>query len=127
MKPKKKVAKVKKVSTRSSGDSKPVRRPAAKKKAALKRAVTMITKAKIKTKAGKKKIVRRKTAVKLPAILLEGDFPVAPIVGGPGEKYALGPTPPTQDFSGATAELPEAYGTKRLFLTARDPHWLYAN
>ena len=23
-------------------------------------------------------------------------------------------------------ELPEAYGTERLFLTARDPHWLYA-
>ena len=25
-----------------------------------------------------------------------------------------------------SAELPEAYGTQRLFLTARDPHWLYA-
>jgi hypothetical protein len=24
-------------------------------------------------------------------------------------------------------ELPEAYGTRRLFLTARDPHWLYAH
>jgi len=28
-------------------------------------------------------------------------------------------------FSGG--ELPESYGTKKLFLTARDPHWLYAN
>ena len=35
--------------------------------------------------------------------------------------------PPPQHFETAETELPEAYGTRRLFLTARDPHWLYAH
>jgi hypothetical protein len=35
--------------------------------------------------------------------------------------------PPKQIFQEEPlGELPEAYGTGRLFLTARDPHWLYA-
>jgi len=42
-------------------------------------------------------------------------------------RYALGPVPPAEHFAGAEAELPEAYGTGRLFLMARDPHWLYAH
>ena len=61
----------------------------------------------------------------VPAILLEGDAPSAVTPGGPGEKYSLGATPPEQKFSGG--ELPSSYGTKKLFLTARDPHWLYAH
>ena len=61
-----------------------------------------------------------------PSILSEGDSPAAPTTSGPGEKYSLGVTPPSQSF-GAEAELPESYGTKKLFLTARDPHWLYAH
>ena len=61
-----------------------------------------------------------------PAILLEGDAPAAPPASGPGEKYSLGATPPSQSF-GAETELPESYGTKKLSLTARDPHWLYAH
>lgn len=68
--------------------------------------------------------LRRKKAV-VPAILLEGDAPVPVSVSGPGEKFSLGATPPAQSFSGG--ELPESYGTKKLFLTARDPHWLYAH
>jgi hypothetical protein len=32
-----------------------------------------------------------------------------------------------QSFPTAESELPEAYGTKKLFLTARDPHWLYVH
>jgi len=74
--------------------------------------------------------VRRYTRRKkpeAPSILLEGDHPVPPPASGPGEKYALGPTPPAQPFESAETELPEAYGTKKLFLTARDPHWLYAH
>jgi len=67
----------------------------------------------------------RKKKTEVPPILLEGDAPSAPPVSGPGEKFSLGATPPTQSFSGG--ELPESYGTKKLFLTARDPHWLYAN
>jgi hypothetical protein len=68
----------------------------------------------------------RKKKTEIPPILLEGDAPAAvTTASGPGEKYSLGATPPAQSFSGG--ELPEAYGTKKLFLTARDPHWLYAH
>lgn len=66
----------------------------------------------------------RKKKIAVPPILLEGDAPSTPAVSGPGEKFSLGATPPAQSFSGG--ELPESYGTKKLFLTARDPHWLYA-
>jgi hypothetical protein len=65
--------------------------------------------------------------VVLPSILLEGDLPPTRGPGGPGEKFALGPTPPAPHGEAAGAELPEAYGTQRLHLTVRDPHWLYAN
>jgi len=65
--------------------------------------------------------------MQVPAILLEGDQPSFPSVSGPGQKYALGPVPPSQHFETTEAELPEAYGTRQLFLTARDPHWLYAH
>jgi hypothetical protein len=67
---------------------------------------------------------RKKTEV--PPILLEGDAPATPPVGGSGEKFSLGPTLP-HTFPSAEAELPESYGTKKLFLTARDPHWLYVH
>jgi hypothetical protein len=59
--------------------------------------------------------------------LLEGDASAAPAAEGPGQRYALGPTPPSQPFPAGGSELPEAYGTQQLFLTARDPHWLYAH
>ena len=70
--------------------------------------------------------VRRKP-IEPPAILLEGDQPAPPVVSGPGEKFSLGPTPPAPHFETDETELPEAYGTKKLSLTARDPHWLYAH
>jgi uncharacterized protein len=84
--------------------------------------------------AAKEAAAKPKSAAKKPAsaapvvppILLEGDQPPAPAVGGPGQRYALGPTPPSDHIGGASGELPEAYGTKRLLLAARDPHWLYA-
>jgi len=69
---------------------------------------------------------RRKT-IEAPAILLEGDQTAPPSVSGPGEKFSLGPTPPAPHFESVETELPEAYGTKKLSLTARDPHWLYAH
>jgi hypothetical protein len=69
--------------------------------------------------------IRRK-ALEVPPILLEGDQPAPPPVSGPGEKFSLGPTPPAPHFETPETELPEAYGTKKLSLTARDPHWLYA-
>ncbi|MGA3164006.1 MAG: DUF4912 domain-containing protein [Verrucomicrobiota bacterium] len=70
--------------------------------------------------------VRRKK-IEVPSILLEGDHPASPAISGPGQKYALGPVPPSRHFETAEAELPEAYGTRQLFLAARDPHWLYAH
>jgi hypothetical protein len=74
-------------------------------------------------------VVRRSYSQKkkpvVPPILLEGDEPSTPAASGPGAKFALGAAPPAQAFSGG--ELPASYGTRKLFLTARDPHWLYAN
>jgi len=81
----------------------------------------------------KRKAVRtrapQKARLKIPPILLEGDETPAPPFSGPGQRYALGPTPPAEHFpdAGELGELPEAYGTKRLLLAARDPQWLYAH
>lgn len=66
----------------------------------------------------------------IPPILLEGDAPSPPPVSGPGDRYVLGPppaVPAAPAVPAEAAELPEAYGTERLLLTARDPHWLYAH
>jgi hypothetical protein len=65
---------------------------------------------------------------RIPPILLEGDELGAPTPAmGPGEKYVLGPAAPAGPFDIQAARLPEAYGTRTLLLTARDPHWLYAH
>jgi hypothetical protein len=69
---------------------------------------------------------QKPSPIAVPAILLESDQPEAPAPRGPGQRYSLGPTPPSAHVPEAEAELPESYGTKELFLTARDPHWLYA-
>jgi uncharacterized protein len=65
----------------------------------------------------------------VPPVLLEGDAPTPPAASGPGERYALSPTPRPAVVQRAETltDLPEGYGTERLFLTARDPHWLYAS
>lgn len=44
-------------------------------------------------------------------------------------KFDLEPVPTPQTFAPDDenlGELPESYGTQKLFLTARDPHWLFA-
>jgi hypothetical protein len=73
----------------------------------------------------------RTVRLNIPPILLEGDPPPVPDAAGPGQRYALGPTPPAPPAAAPDAppkaELPEAYGTEQLFLTARDPHWLFAH
>lgn len=84
-------------------------------------------KAPVKTIAASKTTkqpVRRKVAV--PPILLEGDAPTAPRPSGPGERYVLGGAA-IVSLGEESAELPESYGTQRLLLVARDPHWLYAH
>lgn len=67
------------------------------------------------------------TKFEVPDILLEGDAPsTGPAVSGPGERYAR-PAAPSAKAAPGTQELPQAYGTGRLLLAARDPHWLYAH
>ena len=84
----------------------------------------------LKAKPGKRPI-RSSTAprseVKIPALLLEGDQPPPPSVSGPGSRYALAPQPVRSAALPSSGELPEAYGTGRIFLAARDPHWLYVS
>ena len=67
-----------------------------------------------------------KLQLEIPPILLEGDKPEVAPIGGPGQKYAIGPVPPAERLE-EEGELSEAYGTRRLLLIARDPHWLYAH
>ena len=67
-----------------------------------------------------------KAALEIPSILLEGDAPSVVTASGPGQRYSLGPVPPAEHHA-TEGELPEAYGTQKLLLTARDPHWLYAH
>ncbi len=71
----------------------------------------------------------RHPKLEIPLLLLAGDPGTPAGVSGPGQRYALGPTPPPA-HAGPLAErgeLPEAYGTAKLWLTARDPQWLYAH
>ena len=77
--------------------------------------------------AAKPKASAPAPGLKIPPILLEGDAPAAPPVSGPGQRYALGPKAQPLPASQTEVELPEAYGTQQLFLTARDPRWLYAH
>jgi hypothetical protein len=100
--------------------------PVAARKKTTTRVVRPRRAAKPKTITARRAYVRRKK-IEVPPLLLEGDQPAPPPASGPGRKYALGPVPPSQHFETAETELPEAYGTKKLFLTARDPHWLYAH
>ena len=65
--------------------------------------------------------------LRIPKLLLEDDEPAVPPVTGPGQKYALGPAAPAAAFEREEAALPTAYGTQKLLLAARDPHWLYAH
>ncbi len=67
-----------------------------------------------------------KSKLEIPPLLLEGDRSSVALPSGPGERYALGTAARVEAFPGG-AELPESYGTRRLLLAARDPHWLYAH
>jgi hypothetical protein len=94
------------------------------------------SKGKGKAKAPAKKQIRaRKSVAKVPEeeavpeILFEREVPVAPKASGPRQRYSLGPLPVKvqPELPDDLGDLPEAYGSKRLFLAARDPHWLYAH
>ena len=84
-----------------------------------------------KTRVTTSTVVRRtytrRKKLDVPSILTDSDESASPPQAGPGEKFSLGQTPVPRTAPGAEGELPDAYGTKKLFLTARDPHWLYAH
>lgn len=61
----------------------------------------------------------------LPAVLFEGDRPASQPTG-PGERFALRSTVPRAEFI-EEGELPDAYGTRQVLVTPRDPHWLYVH
>lgn len=94
------------------------------------KASTPVPKARKRSVPAPKKKVRPdrpRKELKIPPILLEGDATPAPEVGGPGARYALAAQPVSSRFPTTGGELPQSYGTGRLFLAARDPHWLYAS
>ncbi len=91
--------------------------------------VSATRKAKPKKPAARKpraKRAARKTKLVIPPILLEGDREPISKASGSGERYSLGPNAPAGHFE-MPSVLPESYGTKKLLLMARDPHWLYAH
>jgi len=102
-------------------------RKSVKSAATADKVLAAVSPAKVPAKA-KRKSSAKKTVLAIPPVLLEGDQPAAHSASGPGQRYALGPVPPPDNLSRVEnpGELPEAYGTKQLLLTARDPHWLYA-
>jgi hypothetical protein len=61
---------------------------------------------------------------RVPPILFEGDQPSAPPPPKPVQKYAVAPSSRAVEPA-AEAKLPEAYGTEKLGVLARDPHCLY--
>lgn len=69
----------------------------------------------------------RPMPVEIPPILLEPDHvPTEPAIAGPGARFAL--TPPSEHHAaGQPDELPESYGTQRIYLAARDPYCLFAS
>src|ERR1043166_2121691 len=75
-----------------------------------------------------REVDKTEAPLNIPPLLLEGDAPAAAPLSGPGQRYAVGQgsAEPSPAMPAENADLPEAYGTKKLHLTARDPHWVYA-
>src|ERR1043165_6805469 len=131
MKPKKKTASKKPVAVRSGEPPQARQNPGARTgPAAARGAESTVVQPKAKAaRPGGHCAASGQPLLHVPPILLEGDEPAAPIGGGPGERYDLGPASPPEHMEtlGELGELPEAYGTEKLLLTARDPNWLYAH
>jgi hypothetical protein len=72
-------------------------------------------------------VIERKLLTEVPAILLEGDAISSTHPGGPGTRYALAAESVAPHHPSTASELPESYGTGQLFLSARDPHWIFAS
>ncbi len=48
-------------------------------------------------------------------------------MAGAGQKFAVGPGPQGEHVEAKGGHLPEAYGTGKVLLLAREPHWLYSH
>lgn len=70
---------------------------------------------------------KQKLTLEIPALLLEGDHAPGAQPGGPGSRYSLGQAARPEAATGVEPALPEAYGTRKLWLVPRDPQWLYAH
>ena len=111
------------------------KKPAKPKKSASRRKRQLPSKGKARAKVSQSRAAikpprrpaRKKTkaAPALPEILFEGDRHGVS-ASGPGQRFALGATPPEEHFADQ-GELPESYGTQQVLVTARDPHWLYVH
>ncbi len=66
-------------------------------------------------------------SLKIPSILLEGDESEPAPAGVPEQKHHLESSTVSAQPPGEPRELPEAHGTGRMLLLARDPHCLYAH
>ena len=117
-----------KKATKSAAKKKVAAKPAAKK--TISTAKKQATKKKTPTAAKKPAAAKKARSKKLPdipAILLEGDEPRYSARSGPGARYETGSAPKSGTDAGSELALPEAYGTKRIHLVARDPQWVYAH
>ncbi len=108
-------------------DSDLIKRRAVRKRAGM---VEAEAEAAATGKSQRRRSVRRPKAVRTPeSARVELNGATAPSDELSAHKFDVAPSrqPPRQVFQEEhLGELPDAYGTGRLFLAARDPHWLYA-
>ncbi|MGA2138126.1 MAG: DUF4912 domain-containing protein [Verrucomicrobiia bacterium] len=113
------------VSVAAEVDSDLIKRRAVRKRAGMDEADAVAT-----GKSRRTRSARRPRAAQAPQrARTEVDAVTAPSDELSAHKFDVSPSrlPPRQSFQEEhLGELPEAYGTGRLFLAARDPHWLYA-
>lgn len=120
-----KKAAVKKVSAKKSPAKKSVKKPSPKSSSGA--SASKPTSAAGVAGAPRPKLPPKKPALTdVPPILLEGDEPKRRPVAGPGTRFHLQEPDAPRDLS-EDFDLPDAYGTGKLFLAARDPQWLHAH
>src|SRR5438552_7109644 len=81
----------------------------------------------VKTAASSSPHRKASGKLRIPPILLEGDEPAPTVITGQEQKYCVGPGLAVKQAARGAGELPEAYGTGRLLVMARDPHCLYTH
>lgn len=105
-------------------EAKPAKKSA--KKSPVKKTKPAESSSKTATPTRSSKAKERKTP-ELPRVLFEDDRHMPAEESGPGTRFALGNSGGSAGSGELHADLPEAYGTGKLILAARDPHWLYAS